>query len=64
MSVRKRSTSNYKDNIGEQNEVKNNCNSIMLFPWWFRNSQVLSRLYPNWCYTAADFWRVLYLGDY
>ena len=44
--------SNDKDNIGEQNKVKINCNSIMLFPWWFRNSQVLSRLYPIWCYTT------------
>ena len=63
MCFRKRSMSNDKDNIGEQNKVKINCNSIMLFPWWFRNSQVLSRLYPNWYYTATDFWRVLNLGN-
>lgn len=63
MCSRKRSRSNDKDNIGEQNKVKINCNSIMLFPWWFRNSQVLSRLYFNWCYTAADFWRVLNMGN-
>ena len=56
--------SNDKDNIGEQIEVKNNCNSIMLFPWWIRNSQVLSRLYFNWFYTAADFWRFLNMGNY
>ena len=31
MYFRKRSLSNDKDNIGEQNEVKINCNSIMPF---------------------------------
>ena len=56
--------SNDKDNIGEQIEVKNNCNSIMLFPWWIRNPKVLSRLYFNWFYTAADFWRFLKMGNY
>jgi len=45
-------------------KVKINCNSIMHFPWVIRNPQVLSRLYFNWFYTAADFWRFLNMGNY
>ena len=55
--------SNDKDTIGEQNEVKINRNFIVPLSWQSKNSQILSRLYPNWCYTAANFWRIHNLGD-
>ena len=56
--------SNDKVNLGKQMKVKINFNSIMIFPWWIKNSLVLSRLYFNWFYTATDFWRFLNKSNY